>query len=504
MPRPETRAPARRLAPKRTELATLHCALASLAEDVGSCACMSVSPDRMRVLGLLRAFGWNATSFQILESGFSYWFDDDLGCVAYVDTGRAWVAAGAPIAAEAQLLEVAHRFARAARERGRGAIFFGTEHRFIHRQGFESLLIGAQPVWDPRDWQATLRRAPSLREQLRRARAKGVSVRLVQAEEVGSPDAPLRLAIEALVDDWSGAKAMPPMGFLVRVEPFVFAEERRLFVAFRDLGASTELVGFASAIPVYARRGWFIENLIRSPRSPNGTTDLLVDAAMRTATELGSTYLTLGLSPLAGDVGFSLHLARRYGSALYDFGGLRGFKGKFRPREWSPIYLSYPSAQTGPGALYHSLAAFSQTGLFRYGMRALLRGPDVVVRALALLLIPWTVVLGSLNGEHWFPAPWVQWSWVAFDIALCIALFALSLRFRRWLSATLLGLVISDAVLTFIQALAFNIWRTESVLGAMAVVLAIAAPTIASLVLLNAHLRRSKLAAAGQSVPCSV
>jgi phosphatidylglycerol lysyltransferase len=454
---------------------------------------MSVRPDRARVLGLLRAFGWNATSFQILESGFSYWFDDDLGCVAYVDTGRAWVAAGAPIAAETRLAEVAHGFAHAARQHGRRAVFFATEHRFIGGEGFTSLLIGAQPVWDPRDWQATLQRAPSLREQLRRARAKGVSVRPVQAEEVRRPDAPLRLAIEALIADWRGTKAMPPMGFLVRIEPFVFVEERRLFVAFRDLGASTELVGFASAIPVYARSGWFIEHLIRSPRSPNGTTDLLVDAAMRTATELGSSYFTLGLSPLAGDVGLSLHLARRYGSALYDFGGLSGFKGKFRPREWSPIYLSYPSAQTGPGAIYHSLAAFSQSGLFRYGMRALLRGPDVVVRALALLLIPWTMVLGSLDGERWFPAPWVQWSWVAFDITLCVALFALSLRFRRWLSAALLGLVISDAVLTFIQALAFNVWHVQSVLGALAVALAIAAPSFASLVLLNAHLRRSHL-----------
>ncbi len=51
----------------------------------------------MRVLALLRRHGFNTTSFQALEDGLEYWwFDED----AYADDGGAWVAAGAPIAAE--------------------------------------------------------------------------------------------------------------------------------------------------------------------------------------------------------------------------------------------------------------------------------------------------------------------------------------------------------------------------------------------------------------------
>src|SRR5689334_23356382 len=49
--------------------------------------------ERERVLALVKRHGWNATAFQVLERGFRYWFDDD-ACVAYVDTGRGWVAAG--------------------------------------------------------------------------------------------------------------------------------------------------------------------------------------------------------------------------------------------------------------------------------------------------------------------------------------------------------------------------------------------------------------------------
>ena len=373
--------------------------------------------ERSRVLALLRLHGYNATSFQVLEGGFSYWFQGEGACVAFVDTGRAWVAAGAPIASEPDLTEVARQFVAAAAAAGRRACFFATEPRFADAPGFQHLLIGEQPVYDPRDWPETLRKTSSLREQLRRARAKGVRVSLAAASELAR-GAPLRRSIEALIATWQGTKAMPPMGFLVRVDPFGFAAERRLFVARVGEGDAAVLVGFAAVIPVYARRGWFLEDLIRAPSAPNGTTELLVDAAMQEAARLGSDYLTLGLSPLAGDVSSLLGLARRYSAPLYDFAGLRAFKAKFRPREWSPIRLSHPLGHSAVAAVYDSLRAFARRGLFRYGLETLLRGPDVVVRTLAWLLVPWTLLLASLDGARWFPELWTKWAWVGFDLAL--------------------------------------------------------------------------------------
>lgn len=360
------------------------------------------SQERARVLGLLRRHGWNATSFQVLEDDFSYWFDGDAACVAYVDTGGAWVAAGAPIAAEDRLGDVARAFTAAAARLGRSACFFATERRFASAAGFGHLLIGEQPVWDPRAWPLTLRQTPSLREQLRRARAKGVWVSRAPPDAYASPEAPLRRAIESLIASWQGSKAMPPMGFLVGIDPFEFADERRLFVARLGDGEGAPVVGFAAAIPVFARGGWFLEDLIRAPNAPNGTTEVLVDAAMSDAAALGSDYLTLGLSPLAGDVPWSLGLARKYAAPLYDFGGLRAFKAKFRPQRWAPIHLSFPPGLSAPRAVYESLRAFARRGLLRYGLETLLRGPDVVQRALALLLIPWTALLASLDARRWF------------------------------------------------------------------------------------------------------
>ena len=53
-------------------------------------------PASDRVLALVRRYGWNATSFQALDPGMRHFWCGDDACVAYADTGEAWVAAGAP------------------------------------------------------------------------------------------------------------------------------------------------------------------------------------------------------------------------------------------------------------------------------------------------------------------------------------------------------------------------------------------------------------------------
>ncbi|MBT8495419.1 MAG: DUF2156 domain-containing protein, partial [Deltaproteobacteria bacterium] len=117
--------------------------------------------NRERVLGLLRRYGQNTCSFQALERGLSYWFDGDDACVAYADTGGAWIAAGEPICADERIEPVARRFCAAARERGRRPRFFALEREV--GDDIARLHIGMQPVWNPQDWPDTLRGKRSLR-----------------------------------------------------------------------------------------------------------------------------------------------------------------------------------------------------------------------------------------------------------------------------------------------------------------------------------------------------
>lgn len=335
-----------------------------------------------RALALLRRHGWNATGFQVLEPGYRYWFDGDDACVAYVDTGRAWVVAGAPIAPAPRLAAVAAGFAAAARAAGRRTTWFGTERRFGDATGWPALQVGEQPVWSPAAWPEVLRGSRSLREQLRRARAKGVGVRAVTAAELAAGH-PTRAQLDRLIAAWQAARPLAPMAFLVQIDLCSFATERRCFVAER----AGVVVGVLGVVPIYARAGWFFEDFLRAPDAPNGTVELLVDAGMRAAAAADIALVTLGLAPLAGDVGRWLRRARRLGGALYDFDGLRAFKAKFKPARWDPIFVAYPPPGSPVAAVHDTLAAFAGGGLVRFGLATVRRTPAVIAGAVAVTAV---------------------------------------------------------------------------------------------------------------------
>jgi phosphatidylglycerol lysyltransferase len=308
----------------------------------------------------LQRWGWNATSFQTLSQEFSYWFTKD-GYVAYAECGGAWVCAGAPIADTERLSQVANAFVDAAAAQGKRASFFAVEQRFLNATGMSSFLLGEQPVYDPGTWTAHLRRAPSLREQLRRARAKGVHV------TTGVPSGDSH-ELTRVHEAWLSRHPLPSMGFLTGLDPFSAQRPRRYFVA----RSNTEsILGFATLSPVYARQGWLFEHLVRAPNAPNGTVELLIDCAMRILAEEGVSWATLGLAPLAGDVARPLRWVRRWAEPFYNFEGLRAFKAKLGPIRWDPVYLAYPRTNNGLTALCDGLTAFARGRPIGFATRSL-------------------------------------------------------------------------------------------------------------------------------------
>lgn len=448
------------------------------------------SQDQARVLArdLVREHGFNATSFQTVGEGFSYLFHGD-GYVAYVDTGRAWVAAGAPVCRTEALASMVRTFAGAASAGGRRCCFFGVEQRLLAAAGsaLDHVQIGEQPVWDPAHWEPSLRQRASLREQLRRARAKGVRVRQVSDGERPALAEPLR----RLLTRWLATRAMPPMGFLVAIPSAFDSADGKLFAA--SLGE--RIVGVACVIPVPGRRGLFIEHLLRDPHAPNGTVELLVDAVMRWAASIGCSWLTLGLAPLAGDVVPPLRFARRRLRFLYDFEGLRRFKQKLYPRDAIPIYVAFPPSQGATRSILDALAAFSAGGLLHFGVRFVLRGHPVVLGSLAALLVPWTALLALASPDVWFAGhAGVKWAWVVFDVLVCSGLMLL-VRRPSWRLAALLSIAVSaDAVLTLLEAAFWNLPELRDWLHGGVIVLACAAPALAAITLWGATVRLKRAA----------
>jgi phosphatidylglycerol lysyltransferase len=159
---------------------------------------------------------------------------------------------------------------------------------------------------------------------------------------------------------------MPTMHFLVEPDTLQQLADRRIWIATR----AEELAGYLVASPVPRRNGWLIEQIIRTPRAPNGTNELLVDTAMRKFADEGADYCTLGLVPLstradeylAGNplwLRVLMKWARAHGRRFYNFAGLEAFKSKFRPQEWEPIFAISNQARFTVAAVYAIAAAFS-------------------------------------------------------------------------------------------------------------------------------------------------
>lgn len=319
-----------------------------------------------RARELVMAFGWNATAYQVVNPGMSLWFaPQGDAVVGYVERRGTRVVAGAPVCALERLADVVAAFERECADRERRVCYFGAEARlealFGGDESHSMVLLGAQPAWNPGDWAAIIARKASLRAQLNRSRNKGVAVTAMPAEEATG-----HVQLRRVLDEWLATRGLPPMHFLVEPDTLSRLFDRRVFVARLSTG---KIVAFLVASPAPARRGWLIEQFVRGRDAPNGTVELLLDAAMRSLAAEGYEYVTLGLSPLSQHgvgpetnprwLAFLLRWVRAHGRRFYNFEGLDNFKAKFQPQHWEPVYAIVNERRFSPAALYAIAAAFS-------------------------------------------------------------------------------------------------------------------------------------------------
>lgn len=400
-------------------------------------------------LDALRQYGTDAVSFQALKAGRHWWRDaprpEGTGArLAYVQSGRSWIAIGTPLIDPDARAEAVQRFVRAARAHRHRPVFFGVED-LSPFAGCRTLMLGLQSVLKPSEWNATLRCSPKLREQLRRARAKGVTVRQVGAADL-LEQTPLRREVERLRHEWLASRAMEPMGFLVAVEPFYKPDEHLYFIAERH----GQAVQFLSAVPIHGCHGWLMEDMLRGPDAPNGTTELVVDTIMRRL-DPDVHWLTPGLTPLAGVSAWWLRLARFVSASLYDFSGLQRFRARLRPASWRPVSLVW---DRGPvvAVILDVLRAFAGGPMFPFAWRSIVRHPNGPPWAIAVPLVAWTALLAGLavtgHSETLGFSPLGLGAWTFFDALLAWLLFKAARRPRRRNLAAMAAAATFDAIVS--------------------------------------------------------
>lgn len=326
----------------------------------------STSAELERAREIILHYGWNSTSYQILNPGMSLWFSGQTeAVVGYVECHGFRVVAGAPVCDNEHFANVVDEFERDAAAHSVCVCYFGAGQRLAdvlaQRGPFDRILLGAEPVWEPEHWPAVLARKASLRAQLNRARNKGVTVtQWTPQKAMHHPE------LERCLHEWLETRGLPPLHFLVEPETLALLADRHVYVASQH----GRVVGFLITSPVPVRNGWLVEQIIRGRQAPNGTNELLLDAAMQSLATHDASFVTLGLSPLSRRSGIPqteqsayirllLRWVRAHGTRFYNFDGLDAFKAKFMPDRWEPIYAITSEKHVSLRTLYAIAGAFS-------------------------------------------------------------------------------------------------------------------------------------------------
>jgi len=320
-----------------------------------------------RARDLVMAHGWNTTAYQILNPGLQYWFaPEGTAVVAYTRRHNVLLVAGAPVCALESLPQIVAGFERFAGEHGYRVCYVCAADRLrdliSDSRQHSTIVIGAQPVWNRQTWAALVLSRRSLRAQLARARNKGVTIHAMSsAEGRDNPE------LDRVLGELLNVRGLPPLHFLVEPRPLRGAVADRVLLVARRAGS---LVAFLVASPVAARNGCLIEQVARSPRAPNGCSELLIDTAMRGFAAAGKTYATLGLVALSSQASTArainpwwlrimMTFARAHATRFYNFRGLERFRTKMAPSHWETIFTISNERGFSLRTLYAMCGAFS-------------------------------------------------------------------------------------------------------------------------------------------------
>ena len=315
------------------------------------------------LLRLQTLYGYNPHSLVSIAPGAMLWSTPDIdGAIIYGEFGRVWLAAGDPLAPLEDMAELAREFAAFAKRKNRVVAFVPTSAEFARSvvpNDFIAVKVGASPYFDLPTWNPRGDSAKKIRAGVNQARRAGVTVETV-SDDI---DEILKRETVQLCMHWLGSRrSATTFGWLVALDPFLHSEYKKYFTA----RVNGRLVGLLAASPIPARRGWYLEDVLREPDAPQGTATLLVVEALAKLKADGVELATLGTSPLTTDgpddiptehrmVARALDVASRRLAGFYNFEGLRRFKGKFVPSWWESEYVLGQGGVTVPPRIGHAV-----------------------------------------------------------------------------------------------------------------------------------------------------
>lgn len=291
-----------------------------------------------RLLQLVQAYGYEHQSFLSLYDGGQVWFlDAPEAAVVYRCVGNVAIVTAAPLTTREHWEQVTREFLQFCALQNMDCLMLpiGSEFAAVARScGMGLLGVGESGYFRLADWKPAGDRAKKVRAGVNQARGAGITVTAFDPQsEIGTQ---ARIEIEQLCEHWMATREVDALGWLLELKPFALAEHKRYFLA---RNAEGRLEGMLACSPFPARRGWYLEDLLRRSDAPRGVSELLVVEALKHLAADGAELATLGTSPLAGvqpegqfnTLARFLRLLYEHFDAFYHFKQLHRFKAKFAP-----------------------------------------------------------------------------------------------------------------------------------------------------------------------------
>lgn len=268
--------------------------------------------------------------------------DDGRAFLMYAKRGRSWISLGDPVGGEAGRRELAWRFIELARAHGGRAVFYQVPAESLSLYadaGLSAFKLGEEAVVDLAAFDIKGTRRGNLRNAINKAERDGIVFEVVPAEVV--PEIMDELA--AVSTSWLEARKAREKTFsLGAFEPDYVASQ-----PVAVLRREGRIFAFATLMISGDHREAAIDLMRFTPKSPNGTMELLFTRVLLHFKAAGFRDFSLGMAPLAGLSDSPMaplwhklgRAAFEHGNAFYNFHGLRAFKTKFDP-VWRQRYMA--------------------------------------------------------------------------------------------------------------------------------------------------------------------
>jgi phosphatidylglycerol lysyltransferase len=267
----------------------------------------------------------------------------------YAKRGRNWLALYDPVGPRAEWKELIHRFVALADAHGGRAAFYQVRPETLPLYldaGLTLLKLGEEACIRLPEFHLKGGSRAHLRYALKRGERDGLSAEVIGPDAIATATS----ALDAISAAWLGDRRGREMGFSVAsFGPAALKSQSVMIV--RQHGRP---VAFAAFMTTDLHTEATVGAMRHLPdASPYAMEYLFTKLALHLK-EAGFSTLSLGMAPLSGMAPTPLarlwhhiaHLLWRYGGRIYNFQGLRSFKGKFQPT-WEPRYLA-ASGAIGP------------------------------------------------------------------------------------------------------------------------------------------------------------